>query len=80
MLHKGFTHGAASAPPYTNEDKTLSDYIKRKQHVESGTTVKTRLTFDEWFSSVYPTQGELQHDWDFKEEISRVWKAAQENM
>jgi len=63
MMHKGFTHGAASVL-----DKTLADYLARKQQPE-------KLSFEEWFKMRWHGPAPVGVN------VAReIWNAAQENV
>lgn len=88
-MHKGFTHGAASVKNDIgrrgDQDKTLSDYIARKQESDSffesnddHRFPKKKLTFEEWWDSGALGDNPYSRDsamyWAY-----HGWQAAQEN-
>jgi len=69
-MHKGFTHGAASA---SIQEQTLGDYIER---ITKDDTVlkKKKLTFDEWWNTHWYNCTAAS-----TETGKLIWNAAQEN-
>lgn len=55
----------------TGWEKTLGDYVKRKEEIYG---VKKKMTFDEWYSLVGFLYKGNQH------ELRKVWDTAQENV
>ena len=59
--------------PGVTQDKTLADYIARKQ----GSPEKKKLSFDEWWSTVGVwSYGNYME----KQQAESVWQAAQDNV
>lgn len=73
-MHKGFTHGAASAP-VRKEDVTLSDYIVRKHD----NPVPKKLTFEEWYMNKL-AKGDYGGFYAMNRPLLKaLWNDAQEN-
>ena len=59
-----------------NKIQTLGDYVAQVYNEEE--VVKKKLTFNEWFSTLYLDN--FRMDWvSVKELLQQSWKAAQEN-
>ena len=68
-------------PPNTFTDKTLADYIRRKNQQDAFNTVaqEKKLTFEEWCDQFYPYSERNWPEDHYYSMLFACWKAAQEN-